>query len=256
MRIVALFKVVPDDQDLHVAPDGTLDYSKAKPVASSFDLSAIEVAARLAETHEGVELVALSAGPASTDDTKLKKNILARGPQALHHVVDDALRDADTHTTAQVLSAALAAIGGCDLVVCGEGSADVYAQQVGIQVAELVGLPVVNAVSAITLGEGAVIVERTLENEVETVELPLPGVVCVSSDVAVPRVCGMKEILAAGKRPVVTHNLSSLGVTVRPSVQVVATVVPASIDRRHQIFDASVDGDLQRFAAALAAATQ
>lgn len=256
MKIVTLFKVVPDDQDLQTAPDGTLDASGAKPVASSFDLSAIEAATLLAEADDGIELIALSAGPASIDDSKLKKNILARGPGSLHYVVDDRLQDADTHTTAVVLATALKAIGDVDLVVCGDGSADVYAQQVGIQVAELLGLPVLNAVSAVSLAEEKATVERTLEHERETLEVPLPAVICVSSDIAAPRICGMKEILAAGRRPVVTHDLDELGVSVRPSVQIVQTTVPAPVDRRHELFDASVDGDIQRFAAALAAAIQ
>lgn len=254
MKIVTLFKVVPDDQDLQAAPDGTLDSSKAKPVASSFDLSAIEAAARLAETLDGVDLVALSAGPSSIDDSKLKKNILARGPQALHYIVDDALQDADTHATAQVLATGLETIGEYDLVICGDGSADVYAQQVGIQVAELLKLPVVNAVSAINLGDGVVTVERTLESEQETIELSLPAVVCVSSDIAVPRICGMKEILAAGRRPVVIHDLEGLGVAPVSDIEVVDVVVPRPVDRRHAIFDAAVEGDVQRFADALAAA--
>ena len=35
MNIVAAFKVVPDDQDIQVSSDGTLDYSKAKNTESA-----------------------------------------------------------------------------------------------------------------------------------------------------------------------------------------------------------------------------
>ena len=48
MNIVVCCKVVPDDQDIQVAADGTLDYSKAKPIVSAYDLNAIEAAAQLA----------------------------------------------------------------------------------------------------------------------------------------------------------------------------------------------------------------
>ena len=49
MNIVVCCKVVPDDQDIQVAADGTLDYSKAKPIVSAYDLNAIEAAALLAD---------------------------------------------------------------------------------------------------------------------------------------------------------------------------------------------------------------
>jgi len=101
-----------------------------------------------------------------------------------------------------------------------------------------------------------VTVERTLETETERVEIPLPAVVCVTSDAAVPRIPGMKEILAAGKRLVIDHDLGGLGVTAVPTVDIVATTVPPPADRGHQIFDVANDGDVDRFAAALAAALQ
>ena len=53
MNIVAAFKVVPDDQDIQVSADGTLDYSKAKNTVSAYDLNAIEAAAQLAAANEG-----------------------------------------------------------------------------------------------------------------------------------------------------------------------------------------------------------
>lgn len=46
----------------------------------------------------------------------------------------------------------------------GEGSGDIYAQQVGLLVGELLQLPVVNAVSKIERHGERILVERTLEN--------------------------------------------------------------------------------------------
>ena len=61
MNIVAAFKVVPDDQDIQVSADGTLDYSKAKNTVSAYDLNAIEAAAQLAAANEGSNVVAVTA---------------------------------------------------------------------------------------------------------------------------------------------------------------------------------------------------
>lgn len=77
MKIAAAFKVVPDDQDIKVAGDRTLDYSKAKNTISVYDLNALEVAAQLAAEVDGSAAVAITAGPASIDEAKLKKSALA-----------------------------------------------------------------------------------------------------------------------------------------------------------------------------------
>jgi electron transfer flavoprotein beta subunit len=253
MNIVVSLKVVPDDQDLQTGSDGTLDTSKAKPVVSSFDLNALEVAALLAASRPDNKLVALTAGSAYLDDSKLKKNILSRGPEELYCVIDDKLTDADTHVTAHVLAAALKKIENLDLVICGDGSADVYAQQVGIQLGEILGIPTINAVSHISFEGNNVVVERTLETVKEIVELPLPAVVNVTSDSATPRVCGMKEILAAGKKPITTWSLGDLDCSVSESVETAATYVPKSADRKLEIYDVAIDGDLKKFIRAIAA---
>ena len=250
MNIVVAFKVVPDDQDIQVAGDRSLDFSKAKGVVSAYDLNAIEAAAQLAAAHPGSTVTAVTAGPASIDDSKLKKNVLARGVDDLRMVADDALADMDAAATAEVL-AALLADGSYDIILCGDGSADDYAQQVDVQLAARLGLPSVSAVTKIDGAEGAVVVERTLEDVVEEVRVPLPAVVAVSPDVALPRIPGMKDILAAGKKP-----MAVTGAAVVPgrTIDVVSCAAPEAAERACNVVEASADGAIEQFAAALKAA--
>lgn len=250
MNIVVAFKVVPDDQDIQVAGDRSLDFSKAKGIVSAYDLNAIEAAAQLAAAHPGSTVTAVTAGPASIDDSKLKKNVLARGVDDLRMVADDALADMDAAATAEVL-AALLADGSYDIILCGDGSADDYAQQVDVQLAARLGLPSVSAVTKIDGAEGAVVVERTLEDVVEEVRVPLPAVVAVSPDVALPRIPGMKDILAAGKKP-----MAVTGAAVVPgrTIDVVSCAAPEAAERACNVVEASADGAIEQFAAALKAA--
>jgi electron transfer flavoprotein beta subunit len=247
MKVVILLKVVPDDQDLQTGPGATLDISRAKPVVSSFDLNALEAATQMVESRSDDSLIALTVGASEIEESKLRKNILARGPEELFYVIDDSLRDADSNITATVLTAALKKIGEFDLILCGDGSADIYAQQVGVQLGEILQRPVTNAVSRFEIEGQSVVACRVLERVKETIKLPLPAVLCVSSVIAEPRICGLKEILAAGKKPVTTWSLVDLGVSVTPSIEVAQTYVPTPSDRKNQIFDAAVDGDLVRF---------
>lgn len=250
MNIVVAFKVVPDDQDIQVAGDRSLDFSKAKGVVSAYDLNAIEAAAQLAAAHPGSTVTAVTAGPASIDDSKLKKNVLARGVDDLRMVADDALADMDAAATAEVL-AALLADGPYDIILCGDGSADDYAQQVDVQLAARLGLPSVSAVTEIDGAEGAVVVERTLEDVVEEVRVPLPAVVAVSPDVALPRIPGMKDILAAGKKPT---SLVAVPVIPEVTVETLSIAGIKAAERQMKIFDMSVSGDVAAFAAELKSA--
>lgn len=104
MKIAAAFKVVPDDQDIKVAGDRTLDYSKAKNTISVYDLNALEVAAQLAAEVDGSAAVAITAGPASIDEAKLKKSALARGVEELFMTADDACAGMDAKATAAELA--------------------------------------------------------------------------------------------------------------------------------------------------------
>ena len=248
MNIVVCCKVVPDDQDIQVAADGTLDYSKAKPIVSAYDLNAIEAAAQLAD---GGRVVAVTAGPADIDDSKLKKNILARGVDELYMTADDACKGLDAHAAAAALADLVAKAGEYDLILCGDGSADDYAQQVDVQLAAKLGLPVVTAATKITAKDGALEVERTLEDVVEVVEVPLPAVVSVAPDIALPRIPGMKDILAAGKKPM---NVAGADGAYESSIEVLSCKAPEQAERKLEVMDASEDGAIEKFAAALKAA--
>ena len=251
MKIAAAFKVVPDDQDIKVAGDRTLDYSKAKNTISVYDLNALEVAAQLAAEVEGSAAVAITAGPASIDEAKLKKSALARGVDELFMTADDACAGMDAKATAAELAKLVAQIGDVDLVLCGDGSADNYAQQVDVQLACKLGWPVVNAATKVTCKGDVLEVERTLEDAVEVVEVALPAVVSVTPDAAEPRIPGMKDILAAGKKPT-----SLVAVPTIPEATVetlsIAGIKPA--ERQMKIFDASEDGAIDSFLAAIKAA--
>ena len=248
MNIVAAFKVVPDDQDIQVSADGTLDYSKAKNTVSAYDLNAIEAAAQLAD---GGRVLAVTAGHSEIDDYKLKKNILARGVDELYMTADDACKGLDAHAAAAALADLVAKAGEYDLILCGDGSADDYAQQVDVQLAARLGLPSVNGATKIEAGSGSVTVERTLEDVVEVVEAPLPCVVSVAPDIALPRIPGMKDILAAGKKPM---NVAGADGAYESSIEVASCLAPKQADRKREILEASADGAIEQFAAALKAA--
>ena len=131
MNIVVCYKIVPDEQDAVVQADRTLSFERAALKIGDYDLNAVEAGAQLASAS-GASLVSLTAGGDPVEDSKLKKAILARGPHENVAVKDASLPEAGSAVTARVLAAAVKQLDDVSLVLCGEGSADRYAQQVGV----------------------------------------------------------------------------------------------------------------------------
>lgn len=251
MNIVVPVKILADDQDIVVAADGSLDFAKAHQIISTYDKNALEAATQLAAANEGSTVKAISVGSAKANDSKTKKDVLARGIDELYMTAGDATADLDARATAVELAKLVAKAGGADLIVCGEGSADLYARQTGAQLASELGMPYASAVISMeTVGAG-LSAKRLLESELESVEIPLPAVVSVVPDIALPRICGMKDILAAGKKP---QDVAEAKGAPQAAVQVVDTKAPEQAERKLQVADAADDGAIEQFAAALRAA--
>ncbi|MBB3171301.1 putative electron transfer flavoprotein FixA [Parvibacter caecicola] len=250
MKIAVLVKILPDDQDIQVKGDRTLDFSRAKSTVSTYDLNAIEAAAQLAAKADA-QLVAVTCGPKSINDSKTRKNILSRGVDELYMLTDDGLELADAYQTGRILAAMIQKIGDVDLVIAGDGSADLYAQQVDVQTAEALGWPAINGGTALDTDGATVTVARILETERESIRMPLPAVVSVAPEVALPRIAGMKDVLAAGKKPVVEFTAEELGGIAAPTVETVEILAPVPTPRKKQIFDAADEGAIDAFVAAL-----
>lgn len=209
MKIIACYKWVLDEADLKIdARTRALLTDRAKYKISEYDRNALECAVTLVE-EAGGEVIALTAGTAAAKNSL--KDALSRGPNQAVFVKDDVLEQADASVTAKVLAAAAQKIGAYDLIVCGEGSSDEYSQQVGIRLAQHLGIPMVTFVNKVQVAGGMLRAERKLEEGIEVVEVKLPALVTVLPDVNVPRIPGLKQILAAAKKPVNEWSTEELG---------------------------------------------
>lgn len=245
MKIIACCKIVPEEQDISINADRTVNMGKAAPKISQYDLNAIEAAVRLAEEAGDSTVTALSAGgKKALENSKVRKDILSRGPNSLLLAADDSLEGALPASTADALAAA-ATKAGFDLILCGEGSGDLYAQQTGLLVGEKLGVPCINAVSAITLDGNAVKVERSLEDEVEVLRIGLPAVLCVTTDINVPKIPSMKAILAAGKKPIEAVDTAAAAAPVSAFASLLA---PPQANRLGVILEGDSDDNIAALA--------
>lgn len=244
MKIIACYKLVPEEQDIRVNSDKTLDLSGAQWKIGQYDLNAVEAGMKLAECVGG-EVIALTAGGEIVDNSMLKKAILSRGPSQMYGVMDEALATADSYTTALVLKAGIEKIGDVDLVLCGEGSGDIYAQQVGPLLGALLGWPAVNAVSKITCEDGRLVVERSLESGSEVLEVELPAVVSVTTDSNMARIPGMRDILGAGKKPSAVWSPADVGAGTDSVNETVSILAPERADRLRIVLEGDGEENIE-----------
>jgi len=209
MKVVACYKWVLDEADLKIdAKSRALLTDLAKNKISEYDRNAIECGVSLVE-EAGGEVIALTAGTAVAK--KSLKDALSRGAAQAFFVKDELMAQADASVTAKVLAAAVGQIGEYDLVICGEGSSDGYSQQVGIRLAQHLGIPVITFVNKASVENGILRAERKLEEGIEVVEVALPAVLTVLPDINKPRIPSLKQILGASKKPVKEVSLTDLG---------------------------------------------
>lgn len=237
MRIVVCYKNVPEEQDIVIKADHTLDLSSAAWKIGQYDLNAIEAGVALAASCGNSEVFALTAAGRVIDDSKMKKSILSRGPHKMIGVQDDTLENADTFTIATALKATIEKIGNVDLVLFGEGSGDMYSQQTGSVTGAILGWPTLNAIQKITYDNGRLFLERSVEDGVEHLEVTLPAAISVVSDINTPRIPSMKDILGAGKKPVEVWPLGDLITKPTKNTEVISILAPENTERKKIIIE-------------------
>ena len=239
MKIITCCKVVPDEEQIKVLPNRELALDDVPAKISQYDLNALEAAKKLSAETKG-SVTALSVGSSKAlDATKIRKDILSRGANDLKLVISDDHSFSDSFETAKALAAAIREQEEVDL--------DLYNQVTGIQLGTLLDWPTLNNVTSIQPNGDTVLVERTLENSTEVFEVALPAVLSVSSEINVPTVPAMRDIMQAGKKPVavLTTDLADLNA----SASTLEQLAPEQQERRQEI----IEGDNEEAVDALVA---
>jgi electron transfer flavoprotein beta subunit len=163
------------------------------------DAYALEEGLRLKEKHSG-EVVVCTAGPARV--AQVLREALARGADRAIHVEDDRLAAADAFAVAEALAAAMKD-ERFDLILTGLQSDDQGFAQVGVVLAEKLGLPHATIIMEVAVDSGSVRVKRELEGGwFQWVTFPLPAVLTIQSGINQLRYATLKGIMGAKKKDV------------------------------------------------------
>jgi electron transfer flavoprotein beta subunit len=245
--IIACFKWVVDEAYIRRGSSGELDFSSVDFKISEYDRNAIEEAVRLKEAHGG-KVIAVTVGLPGA--TKGIKDALSRGCDEAVFVADASFENLEPSQTAEILAAVLRSrIPDFDLIVCGEGSGDLYAQQVGARLAEHLAIPCVSFVQKLGMDGGTLTADRKVEQYTEITSLPLPALVTVLPEINSPRIPGVKDTLTASRKPVATVKKDELPAVGEPRLRTIGLAAPR-MDRTCEKFGAD-DAEVTRFADAL-----
>ena len=163
------------------------------------DAYALEEALRLKEKHGG-EVVVISAGPARV--TQVIREALARGADRAIHVEGDHLAEADAFTAAEALAEAARA-EQVDLILTGLQSDDQGFAQVGVILAERLGLAHSTIIMDVQIEGSTLRVKRELEGGwFQWIAMPLPAVLTIQSGINQLRYATLKGIMAAKRKEI------------------------------------------------------
>ena len=207
MDLIVCAKQVPDPEappasfKVDAAANKVVPPPGVPPVISTFDEIAVEAALRVKDAQGG-KITVISLGNNLVRD--VVKKPLAMGADELVLLEDEAYEGGDTWSTANALAAAIKKVGSFDIVFCGRQAADWDAGQVGIGMAELLGVPCVTLVKKVDVVNGKVKVDRMVADGFEVVESPTPCVLTITNEFGEPRYAPLKGIMKAAKiQPIV-----------------------------------------------------
>ena len=205
MKIAVCVKRVPDTEArIKVGADGlSIEDTGVKFVLNPFDEYAVEEALKQKEQAGGGEIVVVSLGTDSNQETM--RTALAMGADRGILLKTDA-KALDSLAVAKVLAAELKE-GEYDLILFGKLAVDDGCHAVGAMVAELMELPCVSSITKLEIADGKGTAEREIEGGVEVVEFSLPAVLTAEKGLNEPRYPALRGIMMAKKKPLETKDV-------------------------------------------------
>ena len=220
MKIIVLVSQTQDTEaKIHVSSGGdSIDTEGMKWIMNPYDEFAVEEAIQTKERHGG-EVVIVSIGPDRVLETM--RQALAMGADSAVHIKGDNYAEADSFAVAKVIGSEIKKLGDFDIVFTGMKIIDEESGQVGVQVAEELGVPHVSLVSKVIEVDPAgkkAVCQKEIDGGHVTVEVPLPCLITCPDAMNEPRYASLPGIMKAKKKPltVVTVedlNLGDLGLS-------------------------------------------
>ena len=211
MKILVCIKQVPD-MESRFKPDAAGVWFAEADLAfriNEYDEYAVEQAVRLKEQlGDAPEVTVLSIGPDRVLEA-IKKS-LAMGCDRAVHIQDTSVHLKDPWQIASII-AAYARDKGFDLIFTGMQSQDRGSAQVGVSLAEQLGLPCATTLVGFAYADGVITAKRELEGGLKgLVKLKTPALVTCQLGLNTPRYPTLPNIMKAKKKEITAIPVAEL----------------------------------------------
>lgn len=196
MRVIVCIKQVPATTQVGIDPQtNTLIRQGVESIINPFDTYALEEGVRIRERVGGAVTV-ITMGPPQAEEAL--RECVSLGADEAILLSDQAFAGADTLATSYTLAKAIEKLEPFDIVLCGRQTADGDTGQVGPELAEWLGVPIVTNVRKIhEISESNSLLERMMEEGYEVIEMPLPGIISVVKEINTPRLPSLRGMVRA-----------------------------------------------------------
>jgi len=185
VKIIVCVKQVPDTKGgVKFNPDGTLDRGAMLTIMNPDDKAGLEAALRLKDQY-GAEVTVLTMGLPKAED--VLREAIAMGADNGILVTDRVLGGADTWATSTTIAGAIRNIKDYDIIITGRQAIDGDTAQVGPQIAEHLGIPVISYAEGIEVDGDSVIVKRQYEDRHHMLKAKMPVLITALSELNEPR---------------------------------------------------------------------
>ena len=223
MKVVVCVKQVPDTKGgVKFKPDGTLDRAAMLAIMNPDDKAGLEAALRLKDQY-GAEVTVVTMGLPKAD--AVLREAMAMGADKGVLVTDRVLGGADTWATSTTIAGALRNLD-YDLIITGRQAIDGDTAQVGPQISEHLGIPVISYAEEIKIDGEYVEVKRQFEDRYHIVRAKMPCLVTALAELNEPRYMTpggifdafAKEVTVWGRKDLKDVDDSNIGLKGSPTV--------------------------------------
>jgi len=232
--LVSVKRVVDYNVKVRVKSDGSgVETANVKMSMNPFDEIAMEEAVRLKEAGVATEIVVVSCGLASCQETL--RTALAIGADRAILVESDV--ELQPLAVAKLLKA-VCLKENPNLVILGKQAIDDDSNQTGQMLAALMGWPQATFASKLSVEKDKAQVTREVDGGLETDSIRLPAVVTTDLRLNEPRYVTLPNIMKAKKKTLETLKPDALGVDVTPRLTTLKVVEPAKRKAGVKVADA------------------
>lgn len=207
MKIVVCIKQVPDTKGgVQFNPDGTLNRAAMLSIMNPDDKAGLEAALRMKDEF-GAEVTALTMGLPKAEE--VLREAMAMGADNGILVTDRVLGGADTWATSTTIAGALRNLD-YDIIITGRQAIDGDTAQVGPQIAEHLGIPVISYAEDIKVEGDYVVVKRQFDDRFHILKAKMPVAITALSELNEPRYMTPGGIFDAYKKEITVWGRADL----------------------------------------------